>query len=112
MKTHTKRSGLPGVSMEEDLKRVKKNRPDIHQYLKNPSPRVSLAWNVVALRTKKHMTQEVLAQKVGISSRTIISIENVNNHYNPTLDVITGIAKAFGVKPEDLIKKADLTALA
>jgi hypothetical protein len=44
-----------------------------------------------------------------VTGRTIQNIENVNSGYNPTLDVISGHAKALWAKPEDLIKTVNMT---
>ncbi len=95
------------LTATESLERIKKNRPDLYASLKHPSPRVSLAWNVTTLRNKKQFSQVELAELAGVSRGTIISIEN--NNYNPTLDVIDGVAKAFGVTASDLIRPVDLT---
>jgi transcriptional regulator with XRE-family HTH domain len=105
----SKKFVLPGVSLEEDTKRLKRKRPDIYRALKNPGPRISLAWNLIKLRDKKKMTQVELARRAGISSRTIISIEDENGNYSPTLGVIDGIAKALKVTASDLVKNVDLT---
>jgi DNA-binding XRE family transcriptional regulator len=109
MKTHLKKFVLPGISEEEATKELKKKRPDLYASLKNPGPHLSLAWNVIKLRAKKKMTQVELARRAGISSRTIISIEDENGNYSPTLGVIDGIAKALGVTASDLVKTVDLT---
>jgi DNA-binding XRE family transcriptional regulator len=109
MKTHLKKFVLPGISEEEATKELKKKRPEIYAALKNPGPRLSLAWNMIKLRTKKGFTQVELAKRAGVSSRTIISIEDENGSYSPKLEVIDGIAKAFGVTASDLIKPVDLT---
>jgi len=42
------------------------------------------------------MTQQTLAQKVGVSRQTIIAIEA--NKYSPSLKLAFGIANAFGVE--------------
>jgi putative transcriptional regulator len=42
------------------------------------------------------MTQQVLAQKVGVSRQTIIAIEA--NKYSPSLKLAFGIADVFGVE--------------
>jgi len=42
------------------------------------------------------MTQQALAQKVGVSRQTIIAIEA--NKYSPSLKLAFGIADAFGVE--------------
>jgi len=110
MKTATaKKIKSLGVSLEEDMKRLKKKRSDLYMSAKNPEPRLSLAWNVITLRHKNKFTQVELAELAGVTSRTIISIEDENGTYNPTLDVINGIAKAFKVSAADLLKNVDLT---
>ena len=55
---------------------------------------------VKELRTKHGMTQQQLADAVGVSSRTIISIEK--EQYNPSLMLAYRMAKAFGVSVEEL----------
>jgi putative transcriptional regulator len=42
------------------------------------------------------MTQQELAQKVGVSRQTIIAIEG--DKYSPSLKLAFGIAEAFGVE--------------
>ena len=105
----TKKTELPGISLQEHAQSLKKKRPDIYAALKHPDPHINLAWNMLNLRHKHGFTQIELAERSGVTSRTIQNIENVNSGYNPTLDVITGLAKALGVKPEDLIKTVDMT---
>jgi DNA-binding XRE family transcriptional regulator len=109
MKTHIKKIDTLGVSLEEDTKHMKRTRPDIYKALKNPGPRISLAWNLIKLRDKKKLTQVEVARRAGISSRTIISIEDENGTYSPTLGIIDAIAKALGVTASDLVKNVDLT---
>lgn len=46
------------------------------------------------------MTQEALAEKVGVTRQTIIAIERGN--YSPSLELAFRIAGAFGVKLEDV----------
>ena len=55
---------------------------------------------VKELRTKHGMTQQQLADAVGVSSRTIISIEK--GQYNPSLMLAYRMAKAFGTGVEEL----------
>lgn len=52
------------------------------------------------LRTKYKFTQQQLAEMVGVSSRTIISIEK--GQYNPSIMLAYRMAKVFGVTVEDL----------
>lgn len=46
------------------------------------------------------MTQEELAEKVGVTRQTIIAIEKGN--YSPSLELAFKIARAFEVKLEDV----------
>ena len=52
------------------------------------------------LRLKRGMTQQQLADRVHVSSRTIISLEK--ELYNPSLLLAYRIAELFGVTVEDL----------
>ena len=55
---------------------------------------------VKELRTAAGMTQQQLADRVHVSSRTIISLEK--ELYNPSLLLSYRIAELFGVTVEDL----------
>ena len=52
------------------------------------------------LRTERGMTQQQLADMVGVSSRTIISIEK--GQYNPSIMLAYRMARVFGVSVEEL----------
>ena len=60
-----------------------------------------LAVRVKEYRTRKGMSQEVLAEKSGISHRTVQRIENGES--NPTGDTLIRLSTALGVNPDDLI---------
>ncbi|MDO9171030.1 MAG: helix-turn-helix transcriptional regulator [bacterium] len=51
------------------------------------------------------MTQEELASKVGVSRQTIIAIEK--GKYNPSVGLALRIARAFGVRVEDVFALED-----
>ena len=55
---------------------------------------------VKELRTAAKLTQRQLAEFVGVSSRTIISIEK--EQYNPSLMLAYHMAEVFGVSVEEL----------
>lgn len=57
---------------------------------------------VHASRTKGGMTQEELAEKVGVSRQTVISIEKGN--YVPSVLLALKIAKVFKVPVESIFK--------
>jgi putative transcriptional regulator len=56
--------------------------------------------NVHTLRTKGALTQEELAQKVGVTRQTIIAIEKGN--YTPSVLLAIKLAKVFSVSVESL----------
>ena len=51
-------------------------------------------------RAMHDLTQEDLAQKIGVTRQTIIAIEK--GDYNPSLELALKIAKHFDVKIEDI----------
>lgn len=57
---------------------------------------------VYTLRTKKGLTQEDLAEKVGITRQTVISIEKGN--YTPSVLLALKIAGIFKVSVEDIFQ--------
>ena len=57
---------------------------------------------VHTLRTTKGLTQEELAEKVGVSRQTIISIEKGN--YTPSVLLALKIASVFRAGVEELFK--------
>lgn len=52
------------------------------------------------LREKHHLTQEQLAQKVGVRRETILFLEK--GKYNPSLKLAHDIAKVLDSKIEDV----------
>jgi len=53
-----------------------------------------------ALRAQKQLTQEQLAQKVGVRRETILFLEK--GKYNPSLQLAHDIAKVLGVAIEEV----------
>lgn len=51
-------------------------------------------------RTRSHMTQSDLAERVGVSRQTIISIER--GRYVPSLPLALKLARHFGCATEEL----------
>ncbi len=56
--------------------------------------------NLKIQRAIKDLTQEDLAQKVGVTRQTINAIEK--GKYNPSLDLAFKLAELFDMKIEDL----------
>ena len=52
------------------------------------------------LRKEKGLTQQGLAEKLGVSRQTIISLEN--GKYNPSISLAYNLAKVFGLTIEDV----------
>jgi putative transcriptional regulator len=57
------------------------------------------------LREKHHLTQEQLAQKVGVRRETILFLEK--GKYNPSLKLAYDIAKVLDAKIEDVFSFED-----
>jgi len=51
--------------------------------------------NMKIMRVKQNMTQEKLAERVGVTRQTILAIEK--NKYSPSLKLAFDIAWVFGV---------------
>jgi putative transcriptional regulator len=62
----------------------------------------SVANCVYTLRAKSGMTQEELADKVGVSRQTVIAIEKGN--YTPSVLLAMKIAKVFRTPVEEVFK--------
>lgn len=63
---------------------------------------MKLVNNVQIFRTRKKITQEALAKKVGVTRQTIIAIEKGN--YTPSVLLALKIAKYFDTSVEKLFK--------
>jgi len=59
------------------------------------------------LREKNGLTQEILADKVGVTRQTILFLEK--GKYNPSLRLAYKIARVFGVMIEDVFSFEDET---
>jgi putative transcriptional regulator len=56
--------------------------------------------NIKKLRLEREITQQQLADKVGVTNRTIIALEK--GHYNPTVLLAYRIAKFFDLTIENV----------
>ncbi|MDK2975405.1 MAG: putative transcriptional regulator [Methanofollis sp.] len=56
-------------------------------------------------RAMHDLTQEVLAERLGVTRQTIIAIER--GKYNPSLELAFKMARIFGVTIEDLFEYED-----
>ena len=60
-----------------------------------------LAKNIKELRLKYNLTQEVFAEKIGLTTNGVSNIER--NRYQPTAETIDRICKAFKITPAELL---------
>ena len=58
--------------------------------------------NLKAIREDSRMTQQELADKIGVRRETILHLEN--NRYNPSLEMALKIARDFGMSVEDMVR--------
>lgn len=73
---------------------------------KNRDRLIQLGISIAALRKLRGLSQEKLAETVGVSRTYIACIEAPNMSYDFSLDVFFNIADALDIAPEDLIQAA------
>lgn len=66
---------------------------------------MSLKTRIRELRARDRLSQEELAQKVGVRRETIGNLEN--GRYNPSLKLAMDIAKVFNTTVEDIFFFSD-----
>lgn len=66
---------------------------------------MSLTTRIRAYRLRDRMSQEDLAQRVGVRRETIGNLEN--GKYNPSLKLAMDIARVFGCTVEELFTFSD-----
>ncbi|PIP20437.1 MAG: DNA-binding protein [Candidatus Omnitrophica bacterium CG23_combo_of_CG06-09_8_20_14_all_40_11] len=59
--------------------------------------------NIKKFRQEKGVSQDRLSKLADLSLNTVVNIESGGN-LNPTIETLTKIANALGVKVDDLIK--------
>lgn len=65
----------------------------------------NLITSLKSIRESIGMTQQELAERIGVRRETILHLEN--NRYNPSLEMALKIARVFDLKIEDLFKLKD-----
>ena len=63
---------------------------------------LQVGMNVYHYRKKKGLTQEQLAEDLGVSRNQISNIEAYGSKAGPSLDLLFDIADYFNIKPKDL----------
>lgn len=64
--------------------------------------------NIKVYRAMNDLTQEILAEKVGVTRQTINAIEK--GKYDPSLELAFKLARLFGVRIEDIFLYEDSEA--
>ena len=62
----------------------------------------NLITSLKSTRESRGMTQQELAERIGVRRETILHLEN--NRYNPSLEIALKIARVFDLKIEDLFE--------
>ena len=62
----------------------------------------NLITSLKSTRESRGMTQQELAERIGVRRETILHLEN--NRYNPSLEMALKIAQVFDLKIEDLFE--------
>lgn len=61
--------------------------------------------NLKSVRESRGMTQQELADRIGMRRETILHLEN--NRYNPSLEMALKIAQVFDFRVEELFQLKD-----
>mgnify|MGYP000934133542 CR=1 FL=1 len=59
-----------------------------------------------SVRESRSMTQQELADRIGMRRETILHLEN--NRYNPSLEMALKIAQVFDLRVEELFQLKDI----
>ena len=62
----------------------------------------NLITSLKSTRESRGMTQQELAERIGVRRETILHLEN--NRYNPSLEMALKLARVFDLKVEDLFE--------
>ena len=64
----------------------------------------TIAKNIKQQRKKIGFSQDKLSKLAGVAYNTVVKIESGENS-NPTIETLQKIAKALGIRVDDLLKK-------
>ena len=70
--------------------------------MSNNNPQSKIAKNIKNMRQEKGISQDRLSKLADLSFNTVVTVESGANP-NPTIETLSKIAKALGVRVEDLI---------
>ena len=65
----------------------------------------NIVTNLKSVRESRGMTQQDLADRIGMRRETILHLEN--NRYNPSLEMALKIAQVFDLRVEELFQLKD-----
>lgn len=65
----------------------------------------NIVTNLKSVRDSRGMTQQELADRIGMRRETILHLEN--NRYNPSLEMALKIAQVFDLRVEELFQLKD-----
>ena len=66
----------------------------------------NIVTNLKSVRESRGMTQQELADRIGMRRETILHLEN--NRYNPSLEMALKIVQVFDLRVEDLFQLKDI----
>lgn len=70
--------------------------------MSNDIPQSKIAKNIKNIRQEKDISQDRLSKLADLSLNTVVTVESGANP-NPTIETLSKIAKALGVRVEDLL---------
>ena len=65
----------------------------------------NIVTNLKSVRESRGMTQQELADRIGMRRETILHLEN--NRYNPSLEMALKIAQVFDLRVDELFQLKD-----
>ena len=82
------------MTHEEYKKRAFEADPELYDEYKALAPEYELVKQIIQARTEQNLTQQELADRLGITQSNISRLESGN--YNPSLDFLKKIARGLG----------------
>lgn len=82
------------MNMNEYKKRAFEADPELYEEYKALAPEYELIKQIIRVRAEQNLTQQELADKIGIKQSNISRLESGN--YNPSLDFLKKVASGLG----------------
>jgi DNA-binding XRE family transcriptional regulator len=93
-----------GSSFSEVFAAIEAEVPELAQAERELGSRLVVARNVMGLRIQRGLTQQQLAQALGVKQPRIAQIESASS--NLQIDTLDRLAAVFGVEPARLLQTA------